>query len=82
MLCFLCMFSTPPPPAPGFLIPGTSSNVSVFLSIVRTEGQNFVIAAQAQLALRDVDPFEEGQIHTLVMSENIQVRDSPKGEAV
>jgi hypothetical protein len=51
--------------------------VSLYLSVVRSEGQNFYIAAQAQLALRDVDPFEENQLHTLVLSENVQVRQFP-----
>lgn len=70
-----------PPPADlsllvGFLIPGTSANVSVYLTIIRSEGQNFFIVGQCQLALRDVNPFEENQVHTLVISENIEVSQS------
>lgn len=34
------------------------------------------MVGQCQLALRDVNPFEENQIHTLTVSENIEVSDT------
>jgi hypothetical protein len=62
-----------PHPALGFLIPGTSANVSVYLTIIKNEGQNLFMVRQCQIALRDVNPFEENQIHSLTLSENIEV---------
>lgn len=56
----------------GFLVPGVSSYLSLFLSFVRVEGSHFYIVCQAQLALRDIDPFQKDQLISLVMSENIQ----------
>jgi hypothetical protein len=73
------MVPPPPPslsfphPALGFLIPGTSANVSVYLTIIKNEGQNLFMVRQCQIALRDVNPFEENQIHSLTLSENIEV---------
>lgn len=43
------------------------------MTIIRNEGQNLFFAGQCQIALRDVNPFEENQIHTLTVSENIEV---------
>lgn len=43
------------------------------MTIIRNEGQNLFFAGQCQIALRDVNPFEENQIHTLIVSENIEV---------
>ena len=56
----------------GFLVPGASSYLSLFLSFVRVEGNHFHIVCQAQLALRDIDPFRKDQLLSLVMSDNIQ----------
>lgn len=44
------------------------------MTIIRSEGQNLFFAGQCQIALRDVNPFEENQVHTLTVSENIEVR--------
>lgn len=43
------------------------------MTIIRSEGQNLYFAGQCQIALRDVNPFEENQIHTLTVNENIEV---------
>jgi hypothetical protein len=56
----------------GFLVPGASSYLSLFLSFIRVEGSHFYIVGQAQLALRDIDPFLPDQLLSLVMSDNIQ----------
>jgi len=56
----------------GFLVPGVSSYLSMFLSFVRVEGNHYYITGQAQLALRDINPFKPNQLHSLVMSDNIQ----------
>ena len=56
----------------GFLVPGASSYLSMYLSFVKVEGSHFYIVGQAQLALRDIDPFKPDQLISLVMSNNVQ----------
>jgi hypothetical protein len=45
----------------------------VYLTVIKSEGQNLSMVRQCQIALRDVNPFEENQIHSLTLSENIEV---------
>ena len=56
----------------GFLVPGVSSYLSMFLSFIRVEGNHYYMAGQAQLALRDINPFQPNQLHSLVLSDTIQ----------
>lgn len=45
----------------------------MYLTIIKSEGQNLFMVRQLQIALRDVNPFEQNQIHSLTLSETIEV---------
>ena len=55
----------------GFLIPGASGNVSLFVALVAA---NMTMIAQARLSFRDIDPYVSNQDYTLTFTENILVQ--------
>jgi hypothetical protein len=57
----------------GFLIPGTSGNVELLVSIIKHEGNSLVLAGQGQISFRDIDPNVEDQTHRITINDNIWV---------
>lgn len=55
----------------GFLIPGTSGNVELFITLVKNENANLIMVGQCQLSFRDVNPFIPNQDISLVFREKI-----------